>query len=114
MPTAMPYVIRFVADMTAATKFFRDELGLPMRFQSPDWTEFDTGGTTLALHAATPQTPAGACQIGLSVADLDAFHAKMSAAGYEFTRPPQMEHGTKIARFRDREGAEISVSERRG
>lgn len=49
----MPYVIRFVADMTSATRFFRDDLGLTLRFESPDWTEFDTGSTTLALHPAT-------------------------------------------------------------
>ncbi|MBY0422423.1 MAG: VOC family protein [Parvularculaceae bacterium] len=109
--TTMPYVIRFVADMASATRFFQDDLGLTLRFQSPDWTEFDTGSTTLALHAATAEGRPGACQLGLKVDDLDAFHARMTSKGFVFTRAPTLEHGRKIARFRDRDGAEISVSE---
>jgi len=34
------YVIQFVADMDHAVKFYRDVLGLPLRIQSPGWTEF--------------------------------------------------------------------------
>lgn len=109
--TTLAYVIRYVADMSAATKFFRDDVGLPLRFESPEWTEFNTGATTLALHAATSDAPAGSCGLGLSVADLDAFHRDMVAEGFVFTRAPKTEHGVKLARFRDREGAEISVSE---
>jgi lactoylglutathione lyase len=35
------YVIAFVADMAAAVAFHRDVLGLPLRFQSPGWSEFE-------------------------------------------------------------------------
>lgn len=111
--TTLAYVIRFVADMSAATKAFRDDFGLALRFESPHWTEFNTGETVLALHPATPQSPPGTCQIGLRVPDVDAFHREMLAEGYVFTRAPQLEHRIKIARSRDREGAEISVSEAR-
>src|SRR6516162_4791386 len=49
----LKYVIKFVADMDNAVKFYQDTLGLPLRFQSPGWSEFVTGETSLALHPAS-------------------------------------------------------------
>jgi catechol 2,3-dioxygenase-like lactoylglutathione lyase family enzyme len=46
------YAIVFVSDMKRAISFYRDVLGLPLRFDSPGWTEFATDGATLALHLA--------------------------------------------------------------
>lgn len=106
------YVIRFVADMAGETRFYRDVLGLSLRFESPGWTEFNTGATTLALHPASAEHPAGGCQTGFRVGDLDAFHSLMSAEGRVCTRPPEREHGVRMARYRDPDGAEFSVSER--
>jgi catechol 2,3-dioxygenase-like lactoylglutathione lyase family enzyme len=47
------YVIKVVADMDKAVKFCRDVLGLKLKFESPGWSEFVTGETTLALHPAS-------------------------------------------------------------
>jgi len=105
------YAIKFVSDMDSAVAFYRDALGLPLRFQSPAWSEFDTGATTLALHPASDDNPAGSVQLGLGTADLDNFHAAGQAEGLVFTSPPTDVHGTRIARIRDPDGAEISVSQ---
>jgi hypothetical protein len=40
------YVIKFVADMNNAVKFYRDSLDLQLKFESPGWSEFVTGETT--------------------------------------------------------------------
>jgi len=103
------YVIKFVADMDRAVQFHRDTLGLPLRFASPDWSEFDTGETTLALHAAGDHAP-GSCQLGFASDDLDTFYGERDAHGVVFTVPPEMVHGQRIARFLDADGAETSVS----
>jgi len=58
------YVIKFVADMNRAVKFHRDVLGLPLKFESPGWSEFVTGETTLALHPASEKNPAGTVELG--------------------------------------------------
>ena len=105
------YAIKYVADMDEAVAFHRDTLGLTLRFASPFWTEFDTGGTTLALHAADDRHPAGNVQLGFRTEDLDGFHAARGANGIEFTQEPMLMHGTRIARFLDCDGAETSVSE---
>ena len=104
------YAIKYVADMDKAVAFHRDILGLAVRFASPFWTEFDTGGTVLALHAADDGHAAGSVQLGFGTEDLDAFYAAREAKGVSFTQPPTPMHGVRIARFLDCEGAETSIS----
>jgi catechol 2,3-dioxygenase-like lactoylglutathione lyase family enzyme len=48
--TQFSYVIKFVADRDKAVKFYRDVLGLNVKFESPGRSEFVTGEITLALH----------------------------------------------------------------
>lgn len=103
------YVIKYVADMDAGVAFHRDRLGLSLRFASSHWTEFDGGGVTLALHLATPDKPAGLTQIGYHSEDLEAFYAARDQLGVTFTDPPREQHGARIAKFLDSEGAECSL-----
>lgn len=122
MPT-LTHAIVYVGDMTRSTEFYRDTLGLPVRKATPVWTEFDTGGTILALHATPPDEkpvdetklpPPGAGQIGLTVDDLDDFHERLFTAGVRCVRPPKREEfGTRIAHYLDPDGMAIAVSEKR-
>ncbi len=61
------FVIKFVADMGKAMKFYRDVLGLGLKFESPGWSEFVTGKTNLALHPASETNPAGKVELGMVV-----------------------------------------------
>ena len=106
----LTYVIKYVEDMDRAIKFYTDQLGFALRFQSPDWSELETGATTLALHLASAENPAGTAQLGFGVADVDQFYAEKKASGVEFTVEPTERFGSRIARFRDCEDAECSVS----
>lgn len=110
MTTRLLHVIRYVADMDAAVAFYRDTLGLTLRYATPHWSEFDTGATTLALHPASDAFPAGSCRIGFGVEDIDAFHATHAGKDVTFTRPPTDLHGHKLAAFLDADGAECSLS----
>jgi lactoylglutathione lyase len=116
------YAIVFVSDMKRAVSFYRDVLGLPLRFESPGWTEFATDGATLALHAAEAspseetdprQVPAGRCRPGLSVPDLDAFHRKMVESNVPCLQEPKETFGARIAQYLDPDGLGISVGEER-
>jgi lactoylglutathione lyase len=106
----LAYAIKYVSDMGKAVAWHRDTLGLALRFESPFWSEFETGGTTLALHAASDEHPAGSVQLGFATDDLDGFYAARETNGITFTQAPAMMHGTAIARFLDCEGAETSIS----
>ena len=114
----LTHAIVFVSDMARSVAFFQDILGLPLRFESPEWTEFETPGSTLALHladgpAASSQSmaPAGQCQLGFSVEDIDAFHQDMIAKGVTCLQPPEEEDFGKLAEYADPDGLPFSVME---
>ena len=104
------YVIEFVSDMNRAVKFYRDVLGFQLKFESPDWSEFVTGETTLALHPASQKNAAGTVELGFTVPDVQEFHKEMSVKGVQFTMPPtKQDYGGLLARFVDSEGGHSSV-----
>ena len=111
------YAIVFVSDMQRAVSFYRDVVGLPLRFESPGWTEFATDGATLALHAdkhADPDhddLPPGRCRPGLSVPDLDAFHRQMVEGNVQCLQQPTAVFGARVALYVDPDGLSISVGE---
>src|SRR5579872_5786273 len=51
----LDYVIVYVSNMQRSLAFYRDTLGLTLKFTSPGWTEFVTGTTTIALHVVGSQ-----------------------------------------------------------
>ena len=117
----LDYTIVFVSDMKRSVEFYRDVLGLPLKFESPGWSEFATGGTTLALHlgdAINPApssegiTPAGSCHPGFEVPNLDAFHQKIMASGVKCIQPPKtQDFGGRLAIYTDPDGLPLSFSE---
>lgn len=116
------YLIVFVRDMRRSIAFYRDVLGLPLKFESPEWTEFATDGATLALHRSEdPDTgpddlervPAARSRPGLQVADLDAFHRRMLEKNVRCFQPPADLFGARIAQYVDPDGLGFSVSEAR-
>jgi len=110
MHATLPYAIKFVADMNEAVAFHRDRLGLPVRFASPHWSEFETGSTTLALHLAGPDDAPGSYQLGFGVDDVDAFCESLAAAGVAVVEAPTDLHGHRLAKLRYPDGSLFSVS----
>ena len=116
------YTIVYVGDMRRSVSFYRDVVGLPLRFESPGWTEFATDGATLALHAAEGagaaaddphRVPAGRCRPGLSVPSLAEFHKRMVAANVPCVEEPREVFGARVAQYLDPDGLAISVGEER-
>src|SRR6516165_4924293 len=93
-----------VSDMKRSVSFYRDILGLPLKFESPEWTEFATGATTVALHggakpAAARQSeeqPAGTCSLGFNVENLDEVYHALRQKGVVFTVAPTDRAGEGI------------------
>jgi hypothetical protein len=62
-------------------------VGIPLKFESPGWTEFVTEGATLALHNSDASARdreihaaqrAGQCRAGFQVPNLDEFDKRMT------------------------------------
>ncbi len=116
------YAIVFVSDMKRSVSFYRDVIGLPLKFESSHWTEFATDGATLALHvsdvprsdaADSEDLPAGRCRPGLSVPNLDEFHQKMADHNVPCIQEPKEIFGAKLAQYLDPDGLSFSVGEER-
>ncbi|MCH8959738.1 MAG: VOC family protein [Bacteroidetes bacterium] len=116
------YAIVFVSDMKRSVAFYRDVLGMSLKFESPEWTEFATEGATLALHTSEgpesaedrqKQVPAGRCSPGLSVPNLNEFHKKMVEKDVPCIQEPEERFGARIAQYVDPDGLVISVGEER-
>jgi lactoylglutathione lyase len=116
------YAIVTVSDMQRSVSFYRDVLGLPLRFESPSWTEFATEGATLVLHAAPAPAPkagaadahaepAGPCRPGLGVPSVADFHKAMIKRKVRCLQEPTQVFGAWVAQYVDPDGLPISVGE---
>jgi lactoylglutathione lyase len=114
------YLIVYVSDMQRSTAFYRDILGLPLKFTSPGWTEFYTGATTVALHTTgastlppTQRPPAGQAQLGFMVDDLQAVYQALKDQNVLFSLPPQQQtSGVTLAVCNDPDGLGITLQQR--
>jgi catechol 2,3-dioxygenase-like lactoylglutathione lyase family enzyme len=119
----LDYTMVIVSDMKRSVEFYRDKLGIPLKFESPEWTEFATGTTTFALHGGgvsreyqdtgDQSQTAGACSIGFNVDDVDKTFAELKAKGIIFVMPPTQREGEgiKLAVAIDPDGLAISFTQ---
>jgi len=115
------YAIVFVRDMQRSVAFYRDDLGLRLRFESSHWSELEAGGVTLAIHLAEgPGAPVesgseqpGTCRPGFAVLDLDEFHRRITERGVMCLQEPRDVFGSRVALYRDPDGLAFSVGEER-
>ena len=103
----------FVNQMDRAIVFYRDTLGLPMRYESPYWAEFDLDGFLLGLQYSgddSPRTNGGAV-IDFEVREIEPMIDRLKAAGVEFVAEILDQPFGKIAKFRDSEGNLLGLFE---
>jgi lactoylglutathione lyase len=123
LPRQLGVVMITVSDMERSVHFYRDVLGLPLRFESPHWTEFDTETVTLALHSGgTPRSAlpaegppsAGSVSTGWYVKELDATCATLKERGVRFIMEPTTREGEwiRLAVFLDPDGCALSLAQR--
>lgn len=116
------YSIILVSDMARSVAFYRDIIGMPLKFESPGWSEFGTEGATWALHTCgngSRETDSeqverpGQCRPGFQVSDLSQFHSRMIENKVKCVQEPAATFGTKIAQYVDPDGLVFSVGEAR-
>ncbi|MSV29865.1 MAG: hypothetical protein EXQ52_14130 [Bryobacterales bacterium] len=110
--------------MSRSVAFYRDLIGLKLRFETPEWSEFETEGCTLALHKAAEgsvapvedgKIPAGHMHPGFGVDDIDEFAARMKTAGVpEMREVRQEDFGGRMGVWLDPDGLPVSVASCQG
>jgi lactoylglutathione lyase len=124
MFSKVDYVMVNVSDMSRSVEFYRDKLGIELKFQSEGWSEFQTETTTLALHGGgkaqertkdyDPKTTySGTCSIGFNVENLDLVYEQLKAKGVHFIMPPMVREGEgiRLTVCIDPDGLPISFAE---
>ena len=111
------YVNVFVRDLTEATKFYCNKLGLELQFSSSEhgYASFFAGGVRLgvALPGADQAQLVGRhTGVGFEVPDLEAEHARLSGLGVRFTMPPTRQPwGGFMAMISDADGNEFYLDQ---
>lgn len=116
---AFDYVAVNVSDMDRSVAFYRDAIGLELKFASPGWSEFETGRTVLALHFVKGSAPAvaepvpGTAFLCLGTKDVDAVHAELTQRGVRFLSAPsdRPEEGIRLAIALDPDGLQIGIAQ---
>ena len=113
-PTGISAITLFVEDLAAAKDFYREVFGLPLHYEDPNSAVFVFGPTMVNLLASTaapglvePATvaPAGSgarCVLTITVDDVDAVCAQVTARGVELINGPMdRPWGIRTASFAD-------------
>jgi lactoylglutathione lyase len=94
------YAILYVSDLDRSVAFYRDVIGLPLRFQAEEYAEFETEDAKFALfpRSALPkligrEVPPGPVpwpqgEVAFLCDDVDAEHERLRAAGVDVLMPP--------------------------
>ena len=113
----LAYAIVFVTDMKRGVRFYQDTLGIPLRFASDEWTEFEMQGLSLALHQ-TDRMPknldqAAIAELCFQCADVRTTREQLRTSGVEISELHSVcEVGPDVgacASFRDPDGNHLSI-----
>ncbi len=100
-----------VQDMDRAVAFYRDVLGLPVKMQSPEWSELDAGGLTIGLNGreARGATADGGAVVTFHSDDIDGESTALEGKGVRFTGGVSSYDWGRVAPFKDSEGNDLQL-----
>ncbi|MFI5361943.1 MAG: VOC family protein [Elusimicrobiota bacterium] len=106
----------YVKDMGKAAAFYKERLGAKPTIESPDWTEFNFGGTSLCLHLSRGRKGGGKNEhangsMVLHVDGIRALVAELKAGGVDVDEVHEVYPGAWSADFRDPSGNVVGLYE---
>ena len=107
-------IVLLVSNVKKSINFYKNILGLPIKRQSKDWTEFFNNGTVLALHPAKKKDKlksGSSMLIGFMVNDLDFSVKQLERKRVKFFKQPKNEPFGKHTIILDPDGHLISIAE---
>jgi catechol 2,3-dioxygenase-like lactoylglutathione lyase family enzyme len=114
MVSRVQNVYYVVADMDRSVEFYRETLGLDLRFRDGDrWTQFSVGASSLSLSSRDEAaTGVAGAVVVLEVDDLAAARERLRAGhAHVFADREMGAHGRSLA-FRDPDGNVVQLLER--
>ncbi|MEN8158604.1 MAG: VOC family protein [Myxococcota bacterium] len=121
-PVRLWYATVYVRDFPRALAFYRDTLGLPLRFEDEKFgfASFATAGAGFTIATIDEKDPEQRALAGrhtgvaLGVDDLEGTYGSWRAKGVDFPLPPTKQPwGGTLAQFRDSEGNLVTLDQYR-
>jgi lactoylglutathione lyase len=122
----LAYAILFAADLERSIRFYRDVLGIPLRFSTESYAEFETEGAKFALYARAhlreligqeapaDRAPWPQAEIAFFVEDPDAEHDRLRDAGVAIlAQPTDRPWGERTLHVSDADGNVIELTRRK-
>jgi len=107
-----------VDEMEKAVAFYRDTLGLPVKYESADWVELDADNLTIALRRygsgpeGRPELRVGeGATLVFEVDDIEAVKAELEGQGVRFIGGVFEYGAVKLAAFEDLNGNVLQIYE---
>jgi catechol 2,3-dioxygenase-like lactoylglutathione lyase family enzyme len=105
-----------VDDMAKSVAFYRDTLGIPVKYESDDWVELDAGNVTIALRRFG-SGPEGRPELGVGegativfeVDDIEAAKAELDGKGVKLLGGVFNYGAVKLAAFEDVNGNVLQI-----
>jgi lactoylglutathione lyase len=125
----LAYVILYVDDLDRSARFYRDVVGVPLRFADDAFAEFDTNGTRFGLFprarlpdllgpAAVAEPTGGpvswrpGAEVCFMVPDVDRHADRLRAAGAEvLSGPTDRPWGHRTLHLRDPDGHVVELAQ---
>lgn len=109
-------IILYVKNMNAEVRFYRDVLGLQLRYpkgledySDEMWVEFSVGNSTLALHGGAGSEPQDDHEIVFMVDNVAQAREMIIESGIEMGEIRPLENGSPISEGRDPDGHRFSI-----
>jgi predicted enzyme related to lactoylglutathione lyase len=116
MNARMKQVILYVKDMSKAVFFYRDVLGLEIKYPSgltdyseAMWVELDAGTCSIALHGGAKEPPGDEHQLVFTVDDLESARQSIISAGVTMGEIRILEDGKPVSSGVDPDGHRFSI-----
>ncbi len=116
----LSHVILFVADLGASVAFYRDALGLELKFTEHGYAEFSTDAPRFALFERArvpglirrpPGEPGPTAEVVFSVEDAEAEADRLRAAGLEVHGPVDRPWGHRTVHVLDPDGHVVELAQ---
>jgi lactoylglutathione lyase len=117
------YAIFFAADLDRSIRFYRDSLGIPLRFSTDSYAEFQTDGAKFALYSRAHlpeligrEAPPGPVpwpqgEIAFLVEDPDAEYVRLRDSGVTIlARPTDRPWGERTVHLSDPDGNVVELT----
>jgi catechol 2,3-dioxygenase-like lactoylglutathione lyase family enzyme/uncharacterized protein with GYD domain len=104
-------IILLVSNMERSKEFYKDILGLRIKYESPEWVEFLKDGAVLALHKSKIKVTNDRAMLNFITSDINDVRSILKSKGVRFYKDIEEDANGKYMIIEDPDGYKILIIE---